>query len=302
MMSIVARSVRVSAVSCAAALALLLSSVCAFAEPGLWVATGPNATVYLFGTVHLLRKDQPWETPRIAKALASSQELWLEIPDPGDATEAQRLIGALGFDREHPLSTKLTPAVLAHLDQAAKAAGFPEGERTLEPMRPWLASVALEDAMVVHSGFDPNAGAEETLLHEAHAAGKSVRGFETMEQQMHFLADLSPALEIQMLQNTLQDFDEGPQKLEALVDAWLKGDTASIARTMVDEVRQPSPELYRRILVARNEAWADAIAKMVEQPGVRFVAVGAAHLAGPDSVQVALQRRGVPVAQLLDTR
>lgn len=292
----VAARLRRLALGAIGAFIALSSGTSAQAEPGLWVAHGPNSTIYLFGTIHLLRPGQQWETPRVAAALAASRELWLEIPNPDDVEESRRLIGELGFDREHPLATKLPAAVLARLDAAAKEVGIANGEKALEPMRPWLASVALEDALLTHDGFDAADGVERRLLEDARAARKPVRGFETMDQQMHLLAALDPASERDMLEETLQDFDQGPQTLDALITAWENHDEAAIERLMVDEVKRPFPDLYRHILVDRNEAWAGAISAMVQQPGVRFIAVGAAHLAGPDSVQAALERRGVAVA------
>lgn len=282
----------------AAALLLFAAGRPSEATPALWLAQGPNAAVYLFGTVHVLKKDSVWEAPAIAKALAASQELWLEIPDPGNADEAQALTRQLGLDLQHPLSAKLPPPVLAHLDAAAKSAGLPQGEQTLEPMRPWLAAVALEEALVAHAGYDPRSGVEPQLLSQTAAAGKPVRGFETMAQQLHFFADLDPAVELQLLEDALQEYDHGTQELDTLVDAWLSGDEAAIARTTIDELRTPFPALYRTIFVQRNAAWAATIAEMLRGTGVRFVAVGAGHLAGPDSVQAALQRHGITVVRV----
>ena len=284
-----------------ACLVLLAPAAPAQAEPGLWVAKGPNATVYLFGTIHVLRKNQAWETPAIANAFAASQELWLEVPDPDNVKAVQDLIAQLGADPQHPLSAKLAPPVLAHLDAVAKSAGMAAGEKTLDPMRPWLAAVALEDATLVNAGYDPQSGVEPQLLRDAAAAGKPVRGFETLDQQMRYLADLPPATELELLENTLDDFDQGASKLNQLVDAWMSGDAAAIAHATVDELKGPYPELYRTILVQRNEAWAAAIAQMLSESGVKFIAVGAAHLAGPDSVQTALARRGVRVERVHST-
>ncbi len=281
-----------------AGIALFLACAPAAAEPGLWLAKGPQSTIYFFGTVHVLRKNLVWESPRIEQALASSQELWLEVPDPDDTQAAQALVAQLGFDRAHPLSSKLSAGDLAHLDAAAKAVGVPDGEKTLEPMRPWLASVALEEGVIVRAGYDPKSGVEQALLRDQTGIAAHIRGFETLDQQLHFFANLNPTLELQMLQNTLQDFDQGPQKIDALVDAWIGGNDAEIARLMVDELKVPFPELYRTLLVQRNEAWAETIAGMIKTPGVRFIAVGAAHLAGPDSVQNALARRGVRVLRV----
>src|SRR5207245_9424589 len=113
----------------------------------------------------------------------------------------------------------------------------------------------------------------------APAAGRPFRGFETMAQQLHCLADLPPAVELQLLQSTLQDFDQGPQAVDALVDAWMTGDEAGIARTIIDDLRKDFPTLYRVIVIERNEAWADAIARMVQGSCVKLIDVAACYLA-----------------------
>lgn len=296
--SIMKRARAVSVAMIAAGLTLLSLCAPAAAEPGLWLAKGPQAAIYLFGTIHVLQQGQVWESPAIAHAFAASQELWLEVPDPNNTQEAQRLISQLGYDPQHPLSSKLSPQGLAQLDTVAKAVGMRDGEQALEPMRPWLASVAIEDALIAHAGYDPGSGVEPLLLRDAVAAGKSIRGFETLDQQLHFFANMTQALELDMLQNTLQDFAQGKQQIDALVAAWLDGDDAAITRITIDEVKDPFPQLYRTILVERNETWASVIAAMLKGSGVKFVAVGVAHLAGPDSVQTALERRGIHVERV----
>ncbi|HEV8014632.1 MAG TPA: TraB/GumN family protein [Stellaceae bacterium] len=275
--------------------ALLLVGGDAVAKPALWVVKGPKATIYLFGTIHILRQGQSWESPEIANAFAASRELWLEVPNADDTQAVQSLLRGLGLDQQHPLSTTLSPRDLAHLDNAAKNVGIAAGEKSLEPMRPWLASLALSDALLIHAGYDPASGVERVLQQEAAAANKTVRGFETLEQQMHFFADMPPQLQIDVLEDALSDADAGSSKLDGLVDAWLKGDQAGITHLIVDELKIPFPELYRTLLVARNEAWAAAIAGMLKEPGIRFIAVGAGHLAGPDSLRAKLAQRGIHV-------
>ena len=199
----------ITAAALRAGLALLLLCAPAAAEPGLWVAKGPHATVYLFGTIHLLKKNQVWETPAIAEALASSQELWLEVPDPDDQAQVRKLTAQLGYDPQHPLSTKLSPPDLARLDAAARSLGVKEGEKAFEPMRPWFVSVALEGALVAHAGYEPNSGVEQLLLHDKSTVGKPIRGFETFTQQLHFFADMSPPLEDRAVAKHAAGFRQG---------------------------------------------------------------------------------------------
>jgi uncharacterized protein len=265
------------------------------AAPSLWVVKSPTATIYLFGTIHLLQQNQDWESPAIKEALGASRELWLEVPDFEDASTARRLVAQLGYDAGHPLSTILPPKALARLQTAATAIGLPQGEATLEPMRPWLAALALADAQILHAGYDPNAGVEHTLFEAWSGTHKPLRGFETLEQQMHFFADMPPHLQQEVLENTLDEFDQGIAKLNAIVEAWMKGDQNTITRLIVDDLRKPFPDLYRTLIVTRNEHWAESIDHMLKESGIRFVAVGAGHLTGPDSVPAKLSTRGIEV-------
>jgi uncharacterized protein YbaP (TraB family) len=267
----------------------------ALASPTLWVIKSPTATIYLFGTIHLLRASEDWETEAINGALEDSQELWLEVPDLDDADTARKLVTQFGFDPSHPLSTILPAKDLARLKSAAASLGLPQGEASLEPMRPWLAALALTENQMLHAGYDPNAGVEHILLDQWKVSDKEVRGFETLDQQLHFFADMPPRLQEEVLENALSDFDEGVAKLNAIVDAWMRGDQKAIARLIVDELRKPLPDLYRSLIVERNRRWAETIDGMLKQDGNRFIAVGAGHLAGPDSVQAKLVAKGIRV-------
>jgi len=279
-----------------AVLSFFANASAALASPSLWVIKSPTATVYLFGTIHLLRRDEEWETLRISDALADSQELWLEVPDLDDVGTARELVTQLGYDPTHPLSTVLPAKDLAHLKSAASRLALPQGEATFEPMRPWLAALALTESQMLHAGYDPNAGVEHVLLDVWKDNQKEVRGFETLDQQLHFFADMPPRLQEEVLENALSDFDGGVAKLNAIVDAWMRGDQKAITRLIVDDLRQPLPELYRTLIVERNKRWAETIDGMLKQTGNRFIAVGAGHLAGPDSVQAQLIAKGIAVS------
>lgn len=276
---------------------LLFASAAAWAKPALWVVKDADTTIYLFGTVHLLPNDTDWRYPALDQALAASDSLTIELTDD-DPVRMQALVLQYGLDPAHPLSDKLSAAENATLAKAAQTAGVPGGVNTLQMMRPWLAGLTLAVAPLLKAGLDPAHGVDKLLKAQMLAAGKPVDGLETAEQQIRFLADLPAGVELDFLRSTLRDVDKGRAELTTLIDAWKNGDVATIARIEDEDLARHAPELYQRLLVQRNQAWATKITAMLQQPGTVFIAVGAAHLAGPDSVQAQLETRGISVKRL----
>ena len=93
------------------------------ATPAIWRVQGAHETVYLFGTVHVLKPEMHWETGKVAEAFAKSNALYLELAKVDDVAAAQPLVMQLGMDPEHPLSTKITKEDVGLLDAAAKGHG-----------------------------------------------------------------------------------------------------------------------------------------------------------------------------------
>jgi uncharacterized protein YbaP (TraB family) len=277
---------------CLALAFALIASAPVLAEPALWVAKSPTATVYLFGTVHVLPAGAKWRYPVLDKALAASGKLYVEEDDDSPLT-MQMLVLEDGMDLQHPLSEKLDAADQARLAAAAEAAGVVGGAATLNAMQPWLAALTISVAPIVRAGYDPKSGADKQLERDFAAAGKPVGAFETAEEQMKFFADLSPVLQLDLLRNALDDYAKGPAQIKVLVRDWRTGDVAAIAVVVNGGMREHYPDLYNVLLVDRNRDWAEQIEGLLKQRGTVFVAVGAGHLAGPDSVQRQLAKLGI---------
>jgi uncharacterized protein YbaP (TraB family) len=268
----------------------------ACASPALWVVESPHAKVYLFGTIHVLRPAQQWHSPTLDAAIAQSDDLWLEVPDADDPAAAMPIIATIGLDPDHPLSSKLTPADLARVDAAAKEMGA--SEAAFDTFRPWLAGMTLEVAPLMRAGYDAKSGVDLQLKSAFVARGKPVRGFETIEQQMHFFADLPPREEIAFLDSTLDSLGSSAPSVDTLVTQWANGDVDKLAATENGDDLRNSTALYTTLVVSRNAAWARRLDALLRGSGVHFVAVGAAHLAGPQSVQADLEKLGYRVARV----
>ena len=280
-----------------ACLALLLACTSALAKPALWMVKDADTTIYLFGTVHLMPSDASWHDPTLDRAMADSQTLYIELTDDDPANMAA-LVLRYGMDATHPLSGQLSQSEAHRLSLLANKIGVPGGMQTLNVMRPWLAALTLAVTPLLKAGLDPEHGVDKQLKAQMAGAGKQVLGLETAEQQIRFLADMPRAIELALLRSTMRDADKGAFQLTELIDAWKAGDVDAIARIGNDDMRRHEPKLYQLLLVQRNQAWATKIATMLQQPGTVFIAVGAAHLAGPDSVQARLKQMGLPVERL----
>lgn len=270
------------------------------ANPALWIVKGPHTTIYLFGTVHIMRPNVDWHSAKVTAAIDASQSLMEEIPDMDKPPAIQAEVVQLGTDPEHPLSTKLTKEDVARTDAAVKQMGLP-GESAFEPMRPWLVSVTLSTLPLLKAGFDPASGVDVTLAREFRAKGKSISGLETVDQQLHFLADMPQEEQVAELHEQLQHLDSAQADLLKVIDGWQKGDVDTIAAIENGDFMHDYPELYHRLVVERNARWADRIGTLLSADGPTqtiFLAVGAAHLAGPDSVQKMLATRGFTVTAL----
>jgi uncharacterized protein YbaP (TraB family) len=285
------------------ALALSLAAIfsvasSAQAEPAIWVIKGPHATVYLFGTVHALAKDDPWRSSlKVDAAIKQSQTLWLEIPNVDDAASMQPLVMQLGMDPAHPLSAKLTPDQLAKLTKDAAGSGIPGGEAVFESMKPWLAALMLSLTPLMQAGYDPNSGVELELKPEFVKANKPVKGFETAEEQMHFLADMPDKQQVDFLVSELNDYDSAVDKFKQMLAAWSAGDVDALDKLNNAEFRDKYPDLFQTLVVKRNENFTKQIQDLLKCDGVSFVAVGAGHLVGKEGVPAMLEKQGYKVTR-----
>jgi uncharacterized protein YbaP (TraB family) len=269
----------------------LILAVPAKAEPAMWVIRDKDSTIYLIGTLHLLRHEMEWDAAKVTKAVTESTELWLEVADLDDQASVVPIITQYGMDREKTLSSKLNAKQKEKLSKIAATYSVPLA--SLEPMQPWLAAVMFSVLPLQKAGYDPSRGVDRLLKAQADKEGDKVHGFETAEEQVRFFAELPQAEQVAFLEESLGDAEEGLAQLEKLAKAWFEGDNETLGNILVNELKKEAPVLYEKFLVQRNIAWSKKIVEILKGSGVQQIAVGAAHLAGPDSLQVQLEKRGI---------
>lgn len=267
------------------------------ATPALWVVKDSDTTIYLFGTFHLMVPGVDWNHGKVKAAFESSDTLRLEIANL--ETEGPVIANLMATKGQLPagktLFDGLTEAQKTGLSSIIAQSGFPP--QAIQQMRPWMASLILSLSLYQKLGLDPNQGVDKTLDSLARAANKPVEGFETGAEQVGFFANLTDAQQKAMLVSTIEDWDQATTMLTDMVDAWKTGNADKLGDLMNTSLRT-QPELAKLILADRNQRWADWIAARMAKPGTVFVAVGAGHLSGPDSVQAFLKQKGISSSRI----
>jgi uncharacterized protein YbaP (TraB family) len=258
------------------------------ARPALWKLSDADTNIYLFGTIHLLPKDLKWRTPALEKAMAESETLYLETELGSDPMAAAKAMMRLGMSRGlPPIVERVAPDKREAFRKIIASAGV--AEAALDRMETWAAALTLMAVSFRQMGFSSEEGVERSLT---EGYSKPVKGLETVEQQFGYFDQLSEEAQRALLTGLIDDPAEARKQFEAMLGAWRSGDTKAIARTF-DSEKALSPELRAVLMERRNAAWAEWLAKRLDEPGTVMVAVGAGHLAGKGSVQELLEAKGL---------
>ena len=258
-------------------------------DPALWVVKDEDTTIYLFGTVHILKPGLAWFDEGVKTAFDASDKLVLEMVEPAPS-ESQALFMKLAMDPNgKSLRSKMTEADRAVYEAAVKKIGLPvEG---LDPFDPWAAAVTLSVLTMQKQGFDINSGAEKQLTAAAKASNKPIGGVETMEFQLGVFDTMPEAEQIRFLVETAKLTDDSGKMMDRMVELWSTPDPDGLGQLMNEGLT--SRVLYDALLTKRNANWAKWISAEMAKPGTTFMAVGAGHLAGTTSVQALLPAYGL---------
>jgi uncharacterized protein YbaP (TraB family) len=232
----------------------------------MFLVRDADTTIYIFGTFHALDGQSQWFGNQVRDAFEQSNELVLETLVP-----------------EGP----------------ARPVQFGPGFRppSVTPSASFLATTRMAISAGRAQGMQVDNGADMVLRHQAEAEGKPVEGLETLEAQINMFNRMPPSparIAPQAGQSgPASPMDSLSKAMADMQTAWKRGDQSVFVR-MLDQLGRASPDTYRMMFTERNERWADWIRARMQAPGTVFVAVGAGHLAGKDSLLVRLAERGIP--------
>jgi uncharacterized protein YbaP (TraB family) len=277
-------------------LASLIIAAPAAAKVALWQIDKGDTRIWLLGTIHALPPEVKWHSPAIDNAIDKADGLVLETIVDHDPVKTTALIQSLGVEPGlPPLAQRIEPGKRKQL--AAMIAETHVPPTVFDQMKTWAAAFLLVGLSVREVGASNETGVETDLSQRFSATGRPVTGLETAAQQLGFFNTLSEAEQRHFLADTVDSSKKAKSDFRAMLRAWQRGDDKAIAKTFASE-DEISPVLRDVLIRRRNAAWADWLANRLQQPGRLLVAVGAGHLAGPDSVQQQLAARGIKVTRI----
>jgi len=261
--------------------------------PAIWRVSGPEAgqTGWLFGTIHALPDGVQWRSPQVGDALSASDVLVVEVATLGDAEEAGDVLARRAHSPGMPPLLQRVPAA----DRPALAAALARAglaEPDLAGLESWAAALTLANAS---RGGDTANGVDRALLAERVTGNRAVIGLESMDEQLGLFDTLPETAQQRLLMEVARD--PGGEAEAARTRAWLEGDLAKLEADAAGGLLA-DPVLRETLQTGRNRAWAGTIDRLLQDGRRPFVAVGAAHMVGPEGLPALLAARGYRVTRL----
>ena len=262
----------------------------------LWELHGKHNTVFLLGSIHVLRPGDYPLSPAVMQAYASSKSLVMEINLADmdlEGLQAEMLASAM-LPEGKSLPGVLGPKRYSRAESLARDVGVELA--TFDQFAPWFAAEAISQVQLLQLGFQPTSGVEMYFLERARSDGKSIAGLETVHDQIALFEGLSLDAQAEYLVASLEQAHELPKQVDDMVHAWQRGDTAWFDDQLKSELGR-DPALYQSVLAARNRKWIPKIEALLNDDKNYLVIVGTGHLVGRNSVIDLLKKDGVGATQ-----
>ncbi|MCH8135396.1 MAG: TraB/GumN family protein [Proteobacteria bacterium] len=269
----------------------------ATADTSVWVITSGSNTVYLGGTVHLLRPTDYPLPEEYEQAYQASSEIYFEtdISAMTDFSVQAQMLQQLSYNDERTLKTVLNTEAYTALSAYAGKLGLPL--MMLEKFKPGMVVSTLQLLEFQKMGFTPQ-GVDNYFNTRAIEDAKTLGQLESIEQQIGFLAAMGEGNESEFILLSLRDLEETEAAMEEMIGAWREGNNDKLEKMFIADMQAEAPELYDSLLLQRNLNWIPQIESMLRDADTEFVLVGAAHLVGNQGLLELLSQKGFQVKQL----
>jgi uncharacterized protein YbaP (TraB family) len=277
-------------------LILILFSFSSLAQTSIWQVSDGKNTVYLGGTFHMLK---PTDYPLPAEFEQVYNKVnWLvfetDISKLDSPEFQQKFVKAMSLPSGKILVDQLSAQAYSGLIRYAAKNNIDTGQ--LQHYKPQMIGLIISLKELKKFGLTAQ-GVDDYMADKAKLDGKMITKLESIDEQIHYIANMSKGNESALILQTLDDVADLPKDLTLLSQAWRSGDKTTLESVGIKPMIEDYPLVYRSLLVERNNNWLPKIERLISQPESKFILVGALHLAGEDGLLEQLKRKGYQVQQ-----
>ncbi len=276
---------------------IILSSINAYAASPVWKIEKNGHSLYLAGTIHLLRPtDYPLPTGfETAYSNASTIVFETDIEALKSPESSQRLINAVQLPKGEHLFQHITPKTQQLLRQYSQINNIPLAN--LSRFKPSFVAITLALIELRKMGVNQT-GVDEYYNQKAIKDRKTTLALETIEQQINFLSTMAKGYEDEFIAQTLKDVKEINTQFNDMLNSWREGDLKKLELFFITPTKKQFPSIHKQLLADRNQNWMPHLKHYLTTPEVEMVLVGSAHLAGDDGLLNILKTDGYKITQL----
>jgi len=259
----------------------------------LWKISGNELKKpsFLFGTFHLLCKDDIHFSDQLKKAMKSSDEIYMEL----DMDDPSTVLGGMlymNMKNDTTLENLYTPEEYTRLkNYFSDTLKMPV--MLLQKAKPYFLVALLYPRMMDCAS---PAGVEEELMKIAKEDKKEIKGLETIQFQASVFDSIPYEWQAKELLKNIDSFSVYKNEFETMLNFYKNQQLDSIKSLM--EKSESGEQKYDDLLLNnRNKNWVKQLKGIMKNESV-FVAVGAGHLVGENGLINLLRKEGYTVEPL----
>ena len=254
----------------------------------LWEISGNGLSKpsYVFGTIHMICKEDFFMPDVVKQKFESSQHVFLEMDmdDPKMQGKMMKLAMLPAGENLKKLFGNDYPMV----DSFFKAkAGM--GLAVFNQFKPMMVMSMLYLKMLPCTQTESY---ETTFMAMAKQQQKDLKGLETIEDQMQVFDNIPDSVEVANILKMIKDFDAQVKQFADMVAVYKEQNIQKLYTSV-----SSSPDLMEAqddLLKKRNSNWIPVMEQYMKE-GQSFFAVGAAHLGGDIGLIALLKKAGYKV-------
>ncbi|HFB99549.1 MAG TPA: TraB/GumN family protein [Phaeodactylibacter sp.] len=262
----------------------------------LWKVTGKELKQpsYVFGTIHMISKEDFFLTDAIKDAFGKTNRVVFEInmEEMNDMSVLFKLMGKITMSNGQTLKDLISPEDYKLVEKHFSEMGLPL--MFLEKIKPlFLSTFASGDAAPGDLQSGEMKSYEMVFMEMAQQDKKEMGGLETIEFQLSMFDSIPYKAQADMLVDAIKSSGEGDDQFKQMVDLYKKQDLPGLYK-MIEGDTEGVGDFEDLLLKGRNKNWIPIIEKMIANKAT-FFAVGAGHLGGENGVVALLRKQGYEV-------